>query len=27
MIVLGSQVSQVTQEVKEFRFAKGKIKG
>ncbi|KAJ50184.1 Zn-finger DNA-binding domain protein [Clostridium tetanomorphum DSM 665] len=25
MLVLGSQVGQVTQEVKEFRFAKGKV--
>lgn len=25
MLVLGSQVGEVTQEVKEFRFSKGKI--
>lgn len=25
MLVLGSQVSQITQEVREFRFAKGKV--
>lgn len=25
VLVLGSQVNQITQEVKEFRFAKGKV--